>query len=301
MDIIARGVLEYIQKDQPEAIIAGGACRDGVLGLVPKDYDIWVPANTVLNMPKLVEEFGIKDFRQKGKEYETAFHDNRIKAVWSFRVEDKEFDLITWKKDKGSEDDFPKQVINSFDYAINMVYYDGTGIDESHEEFNRDIRYQQISLINLASIGHLPNAMLRYYKMRDKIVEGLGEEFAFRAPCLSHISPKGMKEKSNSYAKAKYALDDIDEREINPIPVRRVNPAQPRWEDRGVNPFLEQEVREGRVGMQWQAEFNNAVEQAEAQVQVVQQAIQNQNLFGIGQIDNRAAQDRWAAVPEVDF
>lgn len=201
MDIIAKSVLQYIQQQKSHAVIAGGAARDEYLNLTPRDYDIWVQGK--YDFMGLISEYDVKDFRQKGEKYDASFHDNGIQEVFAFTVEGKSFDVIAYKDKFFEEDEFAKKVVEGFDFGLNMVYYDGTSIDDSNRNFRTDIDYSSMSLVNMRYMSELPNAVRRYEKFNQKYsIEQKAPQnsWKFEAPCMKLLTEKPV-EKLTSYKK----------------------------------------------------------------------------------------------------
>jgi hypothetical protein len=204
MNIIVRSILHYIQTKEKHknSILAGGAVRDEILGLVPKDYDILVPVTSKVEVPKLIteiaNEFGIKidTIRSKGKEYEEMTQ-NHVRGVTEFVHEDLKFDIIgVFEPD---DEDFPSQAVNQFDYGLNMVYDTGSYVSEDNENFKYDSDHGYFSLINLKSVQNLPNAIERFNKFNEKSKAANKGEWSFRAPCLRLTA----EQKEDDYVKIK--------------------------------------------------------------------------------------------------
>lgn len=202
MDIIVRSVLEFIQQEKKNTVLAGGAVRDTILGVQPKDYDIFVPSSTPKDkkaiVAKLSKEFNIDGFRDKHQDYEgttiksykidpDAFKNEgpdlqRLDYVWNFTLEGKQIEVIGVREP--DDEDFPTSIIQSFDYGLNMVYDNGSYVDDQNINFTNDFHYEWLSLINLRSISHLPNAIARFERLHMKFLE-TGRRFKFKAPCLT--------------------------------------------------------------------------------------------------------------------
>lgn len=257
MDIIVRSVLEFIQKTKSNAILAGGAVRDQQLGLVPKDYDIFFSGNTKQAydlMYSVGQEFPVTDVTEKTREYEESIMMPRMKFVYGFKLEGKDFDLIA--VDEPDDEDFPESIIRSFDFGINMTYDTGTFIETQNEYFRYDMDFAHISLINLKSIGHLPKAMEKFNRLDQKF----GGGWSFRAPSLSlrqedrgdiFYTPKPH----NPFNLGAFnqALDRAQEAEVNwgqivlAEQARHPEPEPVRWIDGGVP----QRANQDRNWPQW--------------------------------------------------
>jgi hypothetical protein len=224
MDIIVRSVLEFIQQEKKNTILAGGAVRDTILGVQPKDYDIFVPSNTPKDkkaiVAKLNKEFNIDGFKDKQIDYEkttvnTLYHQDpdikRLDYVWNFTLEGKQIEVIGVREP--DDEDFPTSIIQSFDYGLNMVYDNGSYVDDQNINFTNDFHYEWLSLINLRSISHLPNAIARFERLHMKFLE-TGRRFKFKAPCLTLF---GGEEKAEPSSKKKYSGAGVNTAWINAV------------------------------------------------------------------------------------
>ncbi len=214
MDIIIKTILNYVQsiEGHKNTILAGGAPRDILLGLQPKDYDLCIPSKNNRQIHDLarsiVQEFNIQDMVLKTKEYEdlgkrkrgssllgslsksveTLTHANKLTCVYGFTFEGKKIDLIGHKED--DDEDFANEVIQGFDYGINMVYDDGSYVCDDNSYFREDLDYRSMTLVNLPSMGELPKAMERYNRLSNRHKEVHGYELKFRSICLELNKPK---------------------------------------------------------------------------------------------------------------
>lgn len=207
MDIIVKSVLDFIQSQEgsKNSIIAGGAVRDHIYKVEPKDYDVFVPIDMgkpLLLMREIDKEFGLKgSYTRKGKEYEQMTGDTS--SVFSFNFEGKDFDVVF--KAYNDDEEFADKVIEKFDFGVNMCYYNGLYVEDSNKHFKYDHDNYTMSLINIDRISNLPNAMKRYQSFCEKTKQF----FTFRAPCLELVG--GEKEvKKKFFAKTKFA---------DPVPV----------------------------------------------------------------------------------
>lgn len=203
MDSVVKSVLEYIQKQEGHqfSVLAGGALRDEHFGLVPKDYDLFVPSSSPRQMEELknsmIKDLGIEDVVLKGTQYESLEEHSgqKITGVYGFFYADKEFDLIGVKEE--DDGDFGDEVINKFDYGINMLWHDGITKYESMR-FQDDFYGRRMTLHNIKTIDALPQAMRRF----DKFNEKLGGGFRFYCPKLTL---KG-EEKEKPWSKLKKSI-----------------------------------------------------------------------------------------------
>lgn len=213
MDIVVKGILDYIQslEGHKNTILAGGAPRDILLGLTPKDYDLCIPSRSNKQIHDLarsiVQEFNIQDMVLKTKEYEDQgrvqrkrggalslsiaqekLHTNKLTCVYGFTFEGKKIDLIGHKED--DDEDFANEVIQGFDFGINMVYDTGSYICDDNSNFREDLDYRSMTLVNLPSMSELPKAIERYNRLSNRHKEVHGYELKFRSTCLELNRPK---------------------------------------------------------------------------------------------------------------
>lgn len=213
MDIVVKGILDYIQslEGHKNTILAGGAPRDILLGLTPKDYDLCIPSRNNRQIHDLarsiVQEFNIQDMVLKTKEYEDQgrvqrkrggalslsiaqekLHTNKLTCVYGFTFEGKKIDLIGHKED--DDEDFANEVIQGFDFGINMVYDTGSYVCDDNSNFREDLDYRSMTLVNLPRISELPKAIERYNRLSSRYKEVFGNELRFQSTCLELNKPK---------------------------------------------------------------------------------------------------------------
>lgn len=136
-------ILEILQNNSKNSIIVGGAIRDTLLGLTPKDYDF----ATDMEYDKLLEIF--KDYAPKeiGKSF----------GIIQIKVNGIHYEIAKFRKDIGLSDDRTKQQIEFTssleedlkrrDFTMNSIGYDGVNlitIDESHFI---DIEYKTVVFV----------------------------------------------------------------------------------------------------------------------------------------------------------
>lgn len=227
MDIVVKGILDYIQslEGHKNTILAGGAPRDILLGLTPKDYDLCIPSRNNKQIHDLarsiVQEFNIQDMVLKTKEYEDQgrvqrkrggalslsiaqekLHTNKLTCVYGFTFEGKKIDLIGHKED--DDEDFANEVIQGFDFGINMVYDTGSYVYDENSYFSEDLTYRTMTLVNLPSMEELPKAMERYNRLSNRYKEAHGQGLRFRSTCLELNKPKSVVTGSDKYDPISY-------------------------------------------------------------------------------------------------
>ncbi len=209
MDIVVKGILSYIQslEGHKSSVLAGGAVRDEIFGLVPNDYDFFIPSKHPRDIEYLIQsigrEFTIESAVCKSKDYgflkkkRVSSNGQGVLSVWGFIFEGKKIDLIGLQEN--DDEDFPFEVIRSFDYGVNMVYDNGSYVDTEASDFRSDRDNYQMSLINLQDISGLPKAIQRFERFNERQKKVTGTDFTFRAPCLEFKSKKEKKYEYSEY------------------------------------------------------------------------------------------------------
>lgn len=122
---IIKEIMSYIGS---KGIVAGGAVRDLVLGRKPKDIDVFifyekdfrriVKRNIFDIQPQKTERPFEVDYPSTFEVYNTTLHGYPVQLIWNDHVEE------TFKKNIRAID-----IINCFDFTINMMYIHGRGDD----------------------------------------------------------------------------------------------------------------------------------------------------------------------------
>jgi hypothetical protein len=234
MDIVIKSILEYIQSlpGHTNTVLAGGAPRDVLLGLTPKDYDLVIPSKSPKEIHDLarsiVQEFSVTDMVLKTQDYKNQSlgtgrrkkfslsiepvktHVSKLTCVYGFTFEGKKIDLIGHKED--DDEDFANEVIQGFDYGINMVYDTGSYVYDENSYFSEDLSYGTMTLVNLPSMEELPKAMERYNRLSNRYKETYGQELRFRSTCLELNKPKTtVSDKYDPSIYKKYIMDNTPE------------------------------------------------------------------------------------------
>lgn len=186
IDIRARELLSKIRKIKgaENAVIAGGAVRDVILGLEPKDYDFFIPGE---GYRAVVETIGIDSKSHPDSvEYQTSM--STLKAVRQAEYEGLKVELM--KEKLPNNEDFGRNVIKTFDYGICMAYYEGASLVREAEEFMTDKNNYHMTLYTLYHIADLPKSIARFNRLNEK----LGGKYRFNCPYLKIDKPKEEKE-----------------------------------------------------------------------------------------------------------
>jgi hypothetical protein len=233
MDIRARDLLGRIRKISPQAVIAGGAVRDDLLGVEPKDYDFFIPFK---EYPNVVREFNGGKRHPKSKDYTTSHSD--ISDVYQFEYEGIKVELMRSRFDPS--EDFGQKVIQSFDFGICMAYYEGSSLIRDTDKFQEDVKNGTMTLYKLQRISDLPRSIDRFNRLNGR----LGGRYKFTSPRLQLLKDEDNSEKtektglevySNPY---KMVGDDV--LWARPVPRARIEPRPLFFNEPGMaNPAAE--------------------------------------------------------------
>jgi len=154
-----------LTKFPPEAIIAGGAVRDYLLGVEPKDIDVFVPSSDFIDNIEWKEEgfMYLGDARQK--EYEAL---PMINIVMHGRLNDIPVDYIgvslpVWGG---------KELVSTFDFGITRCWFkDGDIYDTDEAEADR---------IDKTVTVYLTDRMDRARERFSRFNEKMGNTFSLR-------------------------------------------------------------------------------------------------------------------------
>lgn len=212
MDIRAKIVLDLVKsiKGAENSVIAGGAVRDLLFDVPPKDVDIFVPHKVIKEVKKEVQKLD-KEMVPKGEEYGTLSLSTLSKRYlksdsgfecYGFKFEDVQFDLIT--SYYLNDEQFGENLIEDFDYGLNMVFYDGLSINDTNDEFKRDFLNRRMTLRKINSVDDLPKMIMKYNNICLRYKEAQGWSPGFNSSCLTL---KKVKKEKN----IKSIYDDVEE------------------------------------------------------------------------------------------
>lgn len=131
------------------AVIAGGCIRDYMLGLEPKDYDIFVPCQTLKEWTdlKYAKFAGVSTLwelsdTQEGAEYNKSdFGETPLLGVMEGEMLGVRVNIIA----RTSHADGPEALIRSFDFHVLQAYYAGDMV-EATPAMTRDIHQKRATL-----------------------------------------------------------------------------------------------------------------------------------------------------------
>lgn len=186
IDIRARYILGELRKTSPQAILAGGAVRDTYFGVEPKDYDFFVPTKAFKAVTgSLMAKYGKGSFSDKKYAYA---RNSYLKGVYDTKIEGCDVQIMS--SDFEGNDDFALNVVNTFDFGINRIYYDGGGILRDTEDFQKDDSQNTMTLYTLNDIKYLPKYLDRFQRINAKYKN----RFTFKSPCIMIVDPVSREE-----------------------------------------------------------------------------------------------------------
>jgi len=158
------GLWAAVLEKIPNGVIAGGAIRDFIMGVQPKDIDVFIPSKL----------FKASNFEQwephpNAVEYEAGDH---VDAVLQRKLFGWVVDLILVNLPE-TEESFGARVIKSFDFGITRSWFDG----ELHDtlEACHDREKGRVTLM-------LEDRLDRAWKRFDRFNAAHGNSWTFVAP-----------------------------------------------------------------------------------------------------------------------
>lgn len=243
-DILGQTLLKDLKKNFKQfeyAVIAGGMVRDHELGADWKDIDIFVPyRGNNLQLSNLLNKI-----QEDGKAFGLTLNEPEGEKE---RKKDYKFFTTDWLyhnaisvqimfiNDVGDVN-FPNRLLETFHYGVDRAYYDGNGIHFS-EEFKKDKRSHQASLLKLDHIWDLPEAMKKFYRIKEKY-----PKMMFNCS-LIEMKKKDNKASSSegiyTYDLGRLRAQDLIAREAPPVQnfAQWVDeaPAIPEWDNPAADP-----------------------------------------------------------------
>ncbi len=170
MDIVARTLLNFVQQQDgyKNAVLAGGSVRDFLLNgerpFESNDYDIFIPKTS--NDQKLSLIKGLRDVVNNQYDKSNGEYPEGDFSVNCFTYQGKTFDLII-RNDLEDSELFGENLIDTFNFGINMAYYDGLSINTCHL-FDQDIRNYTATLVNCSSNELLVKSMKKFINLETR-------------------------------------------------------------------------------------------------------------------------------------
>lgn len=146
----------------PGAVVAGGYLRDSLLGLPPKDIDVFIPKSAIVS-DVLAQRLG-----------QAVGHDVKIECNLSYA--NMEVARIMGTTDRalpiqfiemsGGQD--PKERVARHDFGICQVWVDMNGLDWT-EAFEHDRRRMDCTLVHCESPEEHKRSMRRWERLKEKL------------------------------------------------------------------------------------------------------------------------------------
>ena len=124
-------LLEILRENGINAFAAGGAARDGMLGVEPRDYDIVIAGGDAplsQFVYELVQQLGAEDIDDYGAAYRSGANsvmDSRIQWVVSATLDAQRFDIILYCA--AMRPVSIEEHVELFDCNLNFFYYSECG------------------------------------------------------------------------------------------------------------------------------------------------------------------------------
>jgi len=172
IDIIGKQILNDV-KTLPGcggAIIAGGFCRDAILGGDWKDVDIYVPSKGFkkFDLPKHYDWYRMPKETYAGQLLKQVLD---IRYLGAVNIQLISYDL--------PEKNFGKNLVDQFNYGIDQTWTeDGETIHRS-DRFLEDEYNGTITLLKECSIDELPKVIDKYLRLKKKY----DHKYNFRFKC----------------------------------------------------------------------------------------------------------------------
>lgn len=149
-------LLATIQEHDPLAVIAGGAVRDWYHGYQPRDIDVFVSHQFVLqNCP-----IGLTVV--DGTYIISAEHDDSVSASACYTGYSLPVNII-WCSDAIT----PAERFNRFDFGLCKAAFNGKEII-LHPEFLWDVKYGIFTLRRASNINQTIESFIRYNRLKEK-------------------------------------------------------------------------------------------------------------------------------------
>ena len=180
MNIIGISVLEELKKYPvfQHAIIAGGMCRDHILGNKFKDVDIFVPItkgdrslfdglNNIEGIKLGSDGFSFGNFKfnykfDANKYTSDVNYKGKFDGLYSDTVP---IQRMTYRYNK--IENFPLEVVSGFNFWIDQIYWDGKELVVTPEA-NKDIKNHRATLCRLNGWDEMPGAMNKFLRLKEK-------------------------------------------------------------------------------------------------------------------------------------
>lgn len=203
-------------KGIPNAIIAGGYVRDHYLGGKYKDIDIFFPVTSQRNYYDRLDDIKNLDGLEIDKTPKEGY-----KGYKTFYTKD-----YLWNKipvqfigHRITEGGFAERLLESFNYDIDKMYYDGTDTIIS-DVAEVDKKNKTCTLSSLKEMSYLPTALKKYERFKEKY-----PGYKFKCSCLEPT----QRNKMVDIGKSVYDIEEVDDLRKAMGNVARLNQMENLW------------------------------------------------------------------------
>jgi len=212
--IIGQALLQQIKQFIPDAVIAGGYVRDHVLGGKFKDIDVFIPV-------KNFQSFNLTLSKLKIDGLTKADVINQYKGYKTFYTSDFLFHNIPVQiiGHRITEGGFAERLLESFNYDIDKMYYDGTDTIIS-DVAEVDKKNKTCTLSSLKEMSYLTTALKKYERFKEKYP-------GYKFKC-SGLEPT-QRNKMVDIGKSVYDIEEVDDLRKAMGNVARLNQMENLW------------------------------------------------------------------------
>lgn len=147
-----------------DAVIAGGFVRDQYLGKPFKDVDIFIPIRGQTDFIERMVRLNDAGFTFTRSQAVDGYRTNKFLGKYDGTVDGLDVDIVGQKM---SPKGFGHNLVETFNFGLDRIYLDGKEV-ALHPDFENDIKYQLINLRDVNGIDDLPNAMHKYFRLKEK-------------------------------------------------------------------------------------------------------------------------------------
>ena len=223
LDVLGQTILQDVHgyAGFENAVIAGGYCRDQILGGKFKDVDIFVPTPEIADfkrfLEKLPDEWVLlnrnpiqKHQRRNGGHYELV---ERVDEILNFKfMEAVDIQIILSKYENNEK--FGQAVVEDFSYGIDQAYSNGEDITVTG--IFADDKADGYATLVAKGVDqyNLPGHMAKYFRLNEKYPE----MFVWRCPSIEF---KDAPKDQGLFRPKKFAQNVRDFRNVQWEPARR--------------------------------------------------------------------------------
>lgn len=239
IDLLGRTILQEIQKVPgfEGAVIAGGFCRDHILGGNWKDIDIFYPNHKdIFGMAKKLSEAKIENFdildtlesydlrnRWISKKFVGLINCEYLGAI---RVQ-----IIGYNLPK---EDFGKNVVSEFSYGIDQAWTEDGETIKVSDAFTKDKNYGTATLLIPCKIPELPGNINKFLRLQKKYPN----RFSFSCPDLEFKKRPTENKQNRSVTNGTNQFKNWAKgrkKEYEAVPLAEIQAAQEVLQQLGIN------------------------------------------------------------------